>query len=791
MISIKHSTKKLFMKIKTIRYIIILLLLNTFLFSSTISISGQVADKKTKINLSNVNVFIKNTDFGTITNKNGYFNFNLIRPKENNLKLTIQMIGYEKKEISLDLSKNNIDLGEIFLKVKAIELETIDIHSHNKPSNQISDIIIEGHELNKSLKGNIASTLAHHPNIGINAFGSVTSKPSLRGFSGDRFLLTKDGIGTGDLSQSSIDHAISLDMTEVNQIEIIRGPKSLVYGPNAIGGVVNTKLLGSPTLRVYKFHQKYLIGSESFNNARYGNLMFYIPMKNNQLNLFYSKRNTQEETTPIGRLENTKSNINNYKLGFTNYNQYNYVNLIVERFNMNYGIPPTSIGHIDGVDIFLLKDSYQINYHQDILISSFSQFDLKYNFIDYIHLEKVNDATQNNNIFELIDSKQYHVALAKETNNLKIELSSDKSIMGLEYDMKNFKPDGFYLTPTTNETEISIYGFNEKHIKNLDIELLSSFRLSNLWVKPEEDKYTNRNRNLILKDEDGNPILDENGSEISLVRDREFKNISLSIGINKHINKFKFNSWLMYTMRPPRVEELFSDGPHLASYAFEIGNPNLKSENIYGLENSISYNSYPLDFSLVTFYNYSPYYFEMTKNGHCEVPEDWQPWTTHPCHGVDWIDWGSGGLGWLHKYSAKGNKVIIKGFEFDLGYKLKNFKIRYNFSFVQGDNKTIKKPLSYMNPTKQILNFDFDYHIMSYKIRFSKIHSQNRLGEFETYTPGAFLTDFIITFDYKKHNMIIQLNNIFDEKYYNHLSRIKDITPEPGKNFHLIYKLFI
>ena len=96
-----------------------------------------------------------------------------------------------------------------------------------------------------------------------------------------------------------------------------------------------------------------------------------------------------------------------------------------------------------------------------------------------------------------------------------------------------------------------------------------------------------------------------------------------------------------------------------------------------------------------------------------------------------------------------------------------------------------------MNPIKQFFNFNFNYHFMNYEIRFLKIHSQNRLGEFETYTPGAFLTDFIITFDYKKHNMIIQLNNIFDEKYYNHLSRIKDITPEPGKNFQLIYKLFI
>ena len=328
--------QKSFMKLKTIQHIVFIFLLNAFLFSSTISISGQVADTKTKINLSNVNVFIKNTDAGSTTNKNGYFNFNFIRPKENNLKLTIQMIGYEKKEIPLDLSEENIDLGKIFIKVKAIELETIDTHSHNNSSNQISDIIIEGHELNKSLKGNIASTLAHHPNIGINAFGSVTSKPSLRGFSGDRFLLTKDGMGTGDLSQSSIDHAISLDMTEVNQIEIIRGPKSLVYGPNAIGGVVNTKLLGNPTFRVYKFHQKYLIGSESFNKANYGNLMFYIPIKNNQLNLFYSERKSQDETTPFARLENTKSNIYNYKLGFTNYNQNNYINFIIERFNMNY-----------------------------------------------------------------------------------------------------------------------------------------------------------------------------------------------------------------------------------------------------------------------------------------------------------------------------------------------------------------------------------------------------------------------------------------------------------------------
>ena len=691
----------------------------------------------------------------------------------------------------INSSNKNINLDTILMKEKIIELESIDIYSNNNTSNQISDVIITGAELNESLKGNIAATLANHPNIGINSFGSVTSKPALRGFSGDRFLLTKDGIETGDLSQSSIDHAIALDMSEVNQIEIIRGPKSLIFGPNAIGGVVNTKLYGHPSTRADKFYQKYIFGSESFNRAIYGNFMLYLPVKNNQINLFLSDRQTKNETTPIGILENTKSKITNYKLGFTHYIKNNYLNLIMENFNMNYGIPPTSIGHINGVDILLLKNSYQINYQQKFKLKKLNQFDIKYNNIDYTHVELINNDTINNTIYEIIDSSLYHVKLAKKTENINIEFSSNNSIFGSEYSIKQFRPEGFYLTPKTDEKQISLYGYNKQTINALDIDLLSSFRLAYLWIDPDEYNTDDRNANLILKDDEGYPIKDDEGNEISLVKDKEFRNISFSFGINKVIDKLKFNSWFMYTMRPPRVEELYSDGPHLASYAFEIGNPNLKSENIYGIENSIKFDSNPFNISLVTFYNYSPYYFEMTKNGHCEVPSDWKPWTSHPCYGVDWIDWGSGGLGWLHKYSSKGNEVKIQGLEIDLGYKIKKIKLSYNFSFVEGENLTLQTPLSYMNPMKQILNFNYKSNLINYKVRLSKIHPQNKLGEFETYTPGAFLTDFIITYTYKEHNLTFQLNNIFDEVYYNHLSRIKNIAPEPGKNLNIIYKLFI
>ena len=95
-----------------------------------------------------------------------------------------------------------------------------------------------------------------------------------------------------------------------------------------------------------------------------------------------------------------------------------------------------------------------------------------------------------------------------------------------------------------------------------------------------------------------------------------------------------------------------------------------------------------------------------------------------------------------------------------------------------------------MSHSKQTLTFDYKYDLINYKIRFSQIHAQKRLGEFEQYTPGAFLTDLVISYNDQTKNITIQLNNIFNVIYYNHLSRIKAITPEAGRNFSINYKLF-
>ena len=730
-----------------------------FSSSQTYHIRGFVLDSKTSEPLERVNIFIENTNHGVMTDEDGFFNLKIDNYSKNNIHLNVEMIGYKKLHLLIDLLENKIDLDKIYLTIESLAIESIHIHANAHEKKQISDISISGQKLNENLTGNIATTLSHQPNIGVNSFGAVTSKPVLRGYSGDRFLLTKDGNVMGDLSQSSIDHVITLDMSQVNAIEVIRGPKSLVYGSNAIGGVINTSISGNPKVRVEKFYKNFAFGGESFNNGIYGNLMFYIPVKNNQMNVTLNKRKTSDQDSPIGTLENTYSENQNFKIGFTHYRKNNFLNFIIENYSMDYGIPPSlDFGHVNGVDIQLIKNTFQINYHHDISFSHFYQFDIKYNFIDYEHKEFENKANSSS------------VSLAKKTYNVKIELQSLNLIIGSEINYEQFLPGGLYWTPKTDEMKLSIYSYYEKELKSFD--LLSAFRIGYMSIKPKQEIISMAN----LNPED--------------IKERSFEFYSSSIGIRKVINKFEFNSWIMNTMRGPRIEELFSDGPHLAAYSYEIGEPHLKKEKIYGIESSVSYNASQFNTSVTTFYNYSPYYYQMTQKGECV--EEFVIGQTHPCHGEVGEDFIQFGVppGWLYKYQTKGVKSLIKGLEFNLKYHYKNFKVIYNFSFVKGENRTTKQPLSYMNPTKQILKFEYEKEFMNYKMRVTKIHSQNNLGEFESYTPSSFLVDFVISYSNKNQNITAQLNNVFNEVSYNHLSKIKTIMPEAGRNVIISYKIF-
>ncbi|MAX09590.1 MAG: hypothetical protein CMG13_01855, partial [Candidatus Marinimicrobia bacterium] len=155
-----------------------IIILQNFLWSLTVNISGIISDFETQGPIDNANVFIKNQDIGTITNQDGYFLLPIEKANQTEIILNISVIGYKEKEILVDLIDElggldrEIDLGIVFMNKKPIELDALEIHSHKNESAQISDILITGSDLNQNLKGNIATTLSNYPNIGMNSFGS-------------------------------------------------------------------------------------------------------------------------------------------------------------------------------------------------------------------------------------------------------------------------------------------------------------------------------------------------------------------------------------------------------------------------------------------------------------------------------------------------------------------------------------------------------------------------------------------------------------------------------------------
>ncbi len=336
-----------------------------------------------------------------------------------------------------------------------------------------------------------------------------------------------------------------------------------------------------------------------------------------------------------------------------------------------------------------------------------------------------------------------------------------KRELGAAIQYRMFTAGGFYWTPNTSESNFSVFGFREKDIFGLTGQV--SFRGEYSIIEPQSKGIRFSN-------------IDEKS-----VNKKNFGFVSLSAAVIKSWDYWQISTTIMKTGRSPGIEDLFSDGPHLGSYSYEIGNPNLTLEKTLGVENSIQYQKDQFFFLLNRFFNQSPNFHQYMKMGDGYVP------------GADWIEWGSGSSGWLYKYQMRGIKIEISGGEFQMGYKGKVINVSTDFSFVRGKDKSNNDHLAYMPPDKiGVLISTKSNKDISGSIRLSKVLDQKKISEFESVTPEYFLIDIFGSYSFgtKKgtHRLIFQLNNLLDQTYYNHLSKIKSIMPESGRNIGFQYR---
>ncbi len=747
------------MSIKTILICVCACSLQTVdLHAQNAQLTGKILSATTRQPLPNVNVFIRDFELGSATNDNGFFN--IVNVPFERVNLEISSVGYRDTSFVYNINKGKFDVGEIFLEPEIIHFEEInvEIHTDLDPSKLPSSISLSGKGIQEKMKGSIAQTLENEMNVTIQSMGQGTTRPVLRGYSGDRFLITENGAEIGDLSQTSVDHALSMDLGGVEQIEIVRGPRTLLFGSNSIGGVIDIQKNKIPVVEFDHMHTYLTSGYETGNQGFFNNFSVLTPIQNNNLRFSLSHRKAGDQQTPQGTLKNTSLNTTEGFIGLTRFKGHKRGTISMEHITMDYGIPGSPEGHISGVDMKMDKTTQKLNYHRDIAFSGFETLDLDQKFIHYSHSE-----------FEL-NKQNPTVKLGQDIFLVHTKMTGLKRELGGSVQYRRFKAGGFYWTPNTTESNVSFFGFQERKFFGLTGQ--GSFRGEYSIINPE----TRRTYSNIDSDD---------------VNRKTFAFLSLSGALIKSWDKWQFSTTLMSVGRTPGIEDLYSDGPHLGSYSYEIGNPNLGLEKTVGVETTLQYQGGWLFFMINGFVNNSPNFHQYTKMGACADP--FVPGQQHPCAGADFIEWGSGSSGWLYKYRMVGLKTQISGGEVQLTYYGKRFDITTDFSLVRGIDTSNQNHLPYMPADKMKILFstksDQD---LTGTLRLTKGFRQNRTSEFETITPGYFLIDIFGSYSFNafnsSHRLIFQLNNLLDETYYNHLSKIKLIMPESGRSVNLQYR---
>ncbi len=451
--------------------------------------------------------------------------------------------------------------------------------------------VLAGRRLLLAQNTSLGELLSGETGVASTYFGPGASRPVIRGLGGDRVRVLANGIGTIDASVTSPDHAVSLDPLLVERVEIVRGPASLLYGGNAVGGVVNvidhrihTTLPDEPLNgrfegRVNSVNDE--AGAGAVLEGRAGRLAWHLDgyrrstddvsipgyAKSGRIRAEEAQEHEEEHEHGEdirGRIANTAIETDGGAAGFSYIGPRGYVGVAYSGHNSLYGIPPGTHVHEheeDGDD-----DAHEAGEHEegDVRIDLrqrrldlqaaytepfgiFREARMKLGFAKYRHQELEGDE-----IGTVFKNKGYdgrfellHSALGPVTGALGLQTSrSDFEARGEEAFVPSSRTDGGAL-----------FLFEE-----------AAFPSVTLHVGARADY-----QKIKLRD----------GSGVS----RDDTTASASAGLVWSIAAdWTLGSSLATTTRQPNAQELYADGPHIGTQAYEIGDPLLSNEHALSLD---------------------------------------------------------------------------------------------------------------------------------------------------------------------------------------------------------------
>lgn len=740
--------------------------------SATGVIRGVVYDLESEEPVLLASVYIQDLNRGTVTREEGGF---LLRNlPEGLLTLQVQHVGYETTHKQVRVHKDDTTEVRIGIRPSILRSSEIRIYARYMQEDEITthvERVLTGQQLRQQLGRTIAETLEDEPGMAQRTMGPAPARPVLRGLGGERLLILEDGGRTGDLSATASDHALTIDPMTAEHIELIRGPSALVHGSNTMGGVINVIRGQIPHDLPDRFSWSGTIKGETVNNGFSGGLRGYGPVTDRLplgdrmgFRFDLSGRNTSDMNTPAGTQMNTGITTLNASAGLSYIDHWGMLGFSGNVMDMKYGVPGgegLAEAHPNGVDLEMYRRYLESRFRRNFSDSRIRRLDMTWNYSYYYHkeLEKPDDPTIPQPVGAEFGVLTHNGKVHLHHNNF---LVFERGLVGIWLEHRDYASGGLTYTPETTEYSAAAYTFQERHIGRFNLQ--AALRYDYRHLSPEE-------KSSIFLPSD--------------ITSRTFTGFSGSVmGTLRIRSAMETGATLTRTHRSPIIEELYAEGPHLANFAYEIGNPGLSREHGWGSELffRVSREHYHLHAAL--FRNQMNNYIFPQDTGEPSIRRDDLNTFQFTENKVLMTGAEASGQIMLHRRLLAGGTASYVRADF--------IEDDASFPFLVLENKEASVPM--MPPLNSRLFLEYGHSRLKIGGAARLSAQQNRTDQFEeptdAYTVFDLYTQYHTTRGHMLHTFSLTVENLADTEYRNHLSRIKSVMPEPGRNVKLLYRVY-
>ncbi len=664
--------------------------------------------------------------------------------------------------VSFDLARSAIPLEEVVVSASPVARPAGELYQSAESKSQV--------EFDNSPGMSFAEKISDLPGVTVRANGSAPSRPILRGLGDNEVLVLENGLRMGDIATYDPAHATPIDALSIAQIDVVRGPATVLYGPNTIGGLVNVITNLVPTASDHSmsgtvaleangvsneysgyFNNIYTAGKSAFRisagGLHSGNIgipagMYTDPVTGARFNLHQIPQ-SGDRTGEGG-------------LGYSYQNGFGMVGVGANHYEMNYGIPgvPPNPDWINVPPttsrISQERNTVELRTLFNMGSSWLKRVKLNGGYNDYSHSEfptaqdstGVSDPRANH-----FHKREFNALLQLE----QAQLGKLSGTLGLWTDIQDLTIEGDQpLGPNSLTTGFAGYAY-EEYLAARHTRLQAGVRFD--YNRIQTHPYP-RSTDSVFQ---------------TLNVSRLSNAVTGSVGaVQAFTRELTGSVSLARSFRAPTVQELFAHGLDAASGTYSIGTASLGPENGYGVDASLKGNYANASFEFSPYLNYINHYIYGFLRGDTIL--------NFP----------------VRQFAATDARLM--GFEAAATVEpVQYVALRASSDYVNAENTQLHVPLPFIPPLRGLLRATYQDQTYMGMIEWRGAASQTRLGDGDTPTSGYGIYDLGVGLRLTQqglvHNISIHLDNVLNRAYRDNLSVIKDFVPQPGRALRLNYEL--